>query len=474
MIFQACERYSESSGSNNDPSIRKAASATVRAVVVRAPSQLSDGGANDVWAKIVLPTAYLGKHDQDAKVGFLWSEVWEEGSSAVGSGDNSFGVMLQEKILPSLTSSIIDNLQSTSWSNRVNACAVITELVEANILAPPPSPINNAHCQKDERFRVRAQSSSFILFECIKIITRSRIWLGKGNVLKAAALIAGKWTAVISPNESTQDEPMTFSSCQDDLFMGDSWFKSPSDNKADQTDEEDVNCNEVTLEEVDDEHIVCEDEVTLDLSDEAIFDYDDEEQDARNHSDVKVTQDTKLTFLGFCRLLCDQGLQIKRNEFTEGVLPYMSSALSNLSILLRVMATNECDLNCTEVRGQQRLAYNLLAPRLYEFVVGSQAENSVPPLLVANALECLASVFHDGAIDDSGAEFIDSLGLLKFFIECSGVKQPAWSVRLNGVHAASNLVSKMASTTLRKNETIVCILDCSSHALKDRKFWKVR
>jgi hypothetical protein len=40
--------------------------------------------------------------------------------------------------------------------------------------------------------------------------------------------------------------------------------------------------------------------------------------------------------------------------------------------------------------------------------------------------------------------------------------------------AASSLVSKMSSNILGKNDAITTILDCSSHALKDRKFWKVR
>ena len=81
LALKACDRYCESSGSNNDPSVRKAAAQTIRAIAVRASAHLADGGPRDIWVKKVLPTAYLGRHDKDAKVASLWKDVWDEGST---------------------------------------------------------------------------------------------------------------------------------------------------------------------------------------------------------------------------------------------------------------------------------------------------------------------------------------------------------------------------------------------------------
>ena len=99
LAVKACERYCEASGSNNNPSLRRAAAATVRAIVVRASNHLKDGGPRDIWRKKVLPIAFLGRKDVDTKVAALWNEVWEEGGTAVGSS-GGFGVMLQEQLLP--------------------------------------------------------------------------------------------------------------------------------------------------------------------------------------------------------------------------------------------------------------------------------------------------------------------------------------------------------------------------------------
>eukprot|EP00970_Alexandrium_tamarense_P010480 scaffold2150_cov98-Alexandrium_tamarense.AAC.1 len=51
LAAKACERYSESSGSNSDSAVRRAASVTIRSICVRVSSQMQDRGSNDVWRK---------------------------------------------------------------------------------------------------------------------------------------------------------------------------------------------------------------------------------------------------------------------------------------------------------------------------------------------------------------------------------------------------------------------------------------
>jgi hypothetical protein len=135
--------------------------------------------------KIILPTAFLGRHDKDSKVASLWNDVWEEGGTALKTREDTFGTLLQERLLPFLKNIIIDHLRSNSWANRTAACAALTELADANILAPTPASLNDNNIANgsQERFRVRAAASCSILSECVKIIARSRIWTGKGKLV---------------------------------------------------------------------------------------------------------------------------------------------------------------------------------------------------------------------------------------------------------------------------------------------------
>jgi hypothetical protein len=459
--------------------VRKAAAATVRAIVVRATSQIQEGGASDVWAKIVMPTAFIGRHDKDSKIAALWNEVWDEGGTAIGSRDDAFGVLLQEKLLPYLTKNIIVNLRSTSWSNRLSACAVIMELSTANILAPTACSTQDAPDRFSQRFKIRAAATCSILFECVNMISCSgRIWTGKGEVIKAASSIAGQWASTAPMNASTGDgTPLVLSSeSHNDLFVGDSWFKSASievntDGITGDVDE-DLGEDENHKSEDDAASNQSENALALDLTDEANF---DDEGGMISDNDENIPKCNPLTFIGFCRLLCDQGLRVSKNEFTEGILPYKASALGSLSSFLQAIVVEKNTESYDDVLSRQQCVYAIIAPRLYAFVSQSQIEATAPPpLLVAKSLECLASAFYDDLGENQTSDHTNSLAMLNFMAECSGASQPAWSVRQSGVLAASSLVSKMSSKSLCKNEAIVTILNCSTHALKDRKFWKVR
>ena len=558
LAVKAAERYCEASGSNNNPSLRRAAAATVRAIVVRASNHLKDGGPRDVWRKKVLPIAFLGRKDDDAKVAALWNEVWDEGGQAVGlSGEDTFGVMLQEQLLPYLANAMLSALRSPSWSNRKEACAVVIELVEANILSPAPrstSGNQNIATKEPERFKQRAKVSSILLNECVKIIRRSRIWDGKGDVCLAASQIAAKWTGVAPLGCSRV--PLVFRADCESLFEGDNWFKG-----SDQSNIDVEEAGDSEYEQLDEAPGQSADEdVALDMSGEQEF--DDDAADQQNSSDNELV-DTEarcgtpsVNLVGFCRILAEQGMRSGGSR--ESRLPYRVAAFSALSALLKSVVPDESSEQYNSIVEHQSYAYNVIAPGLFSFVSGeSSCEDKPAPVLVARALECLASAMYDGvgtgsecndAIvllnsalsallksvvpDESseqynsivehqsyaynviapglfsfvsgesscedkpapvlvaraleclasamydgvgtGSECNDAIVLLKFFSLSTGNTQPAWTVRQMAALAASSLIAKTSSNVVRRNDTILTVLECSSQALKDKKFWKVR
>lgn len=183
-----------------------------------------------------------------------------------------------------------------------------------------------------------------------------------------------------------------------------------------------------------------------------------------------------VVFSGFCKVLLDQALRTGSNNSTEGVLPYKASALSSLSALLKSIVPAKDSKQYKEAIEHQHFIYDLVGPHLFSFIAESQSSNGkqTPPLLIARALECLASAMYNGIdTDAAGAEYADAERLLKFFVLSTG-KQPAWTVRQMSALAASSLVAHIPSRVLTKTEVITTVLECSRQTLKDKKFWKVR
>ena len=434
LSLKACERYCESSGSNNDPLIRKAAAATIRAIAVRASHHLADGGPQDIWCEKVLPTAFLGRHDRDATISSLWKDVWDEGGSAVSSMDRRdvlFGVLLQEKLLPQIVKATVLALQSTSWANRRAGCAVLVELTDANILSPNAtvnttgSTANNPFSSEEiDRLRQRAKASSTLLSECVKIIARNRIWDGKGDVVKAATTIAGKWSATAPINgkdtlmSEHSDWPIVLQKgSRDELFKGDSWFELNDSNE------------EVGSDDIDDTENPPNELDGLNSEDDALdFSGDNDEQpiDENIKNDVEAQQ---VVFSGFCRILLDSALRNTTNSSTEGVLPFKASALSGLSALLKSIVPDKESENYSERIEHQRFMYSITAPSLFSFVTGDwSGEKSIPPLLISKGLESLSSAMYHGiGTDTDNLEYSDPVNLLNLFALSTGTKQPAWT-----------------------------------------------
>jgi len=432
----------------------------------------------------VLPIAFLGRKDDDATVAALWNEVWDEGGTAVGlSGEDTFGVMLQEQLLPYLANAILSALRSPSWSNRREACAVVIELVEANILSPAPrstSGNQNIANKEPERFKQRAKVSSILLNECVKIIRRSRIWDGKGDVCSAASQIAAKWTGVAPLNGEANGNlggcshvPIVFRADCESLFEGDNWFKGSEQSN---TNVEEAGDSE--YEQLDDgPGQSADDNAALDMSGEKEFD-DDDAAEQQNSSANELVDETEVgcdmqsvTLVGLCRILAEQGL--RSGGSTEGRLPYRVAAFSSLAALLKSVVPDETSEQCTSIVEHQSYVYDVIAPSLFTFVSGESSGNDKPaPVLVARALECLASAMYNGL--GTGSECNDAIVLLKFFSLSTGNTQPAWTVRQMAALAASSLIAKTPSNVVRRNDAILTVFQCSSHALNDKKFWKVR
>lgn len=507
LALKACERYSEASGNNNDPSVRKAAAATIRAIVVRASHHLADGGPKDVWCKKVLPTAFIGRHDKEPKIASMWKDIWDEGGQAFSSMDRSeevFGVILQEKLLPSIVKATVSTLRSTSWANRRAGCAVLVELTDANILAPIARSTNddntNISINELARLRQRAKASGVLLSECVHIISRNRIWDGKADVVKAGTAIAAKWSASAPINAKAHGIsegcgwPIALlEDSKDDLFQGDSFFKLQRSVEEGVSGENDESASgEIGGDDIDvnGETISGDENATLDLSEEKNIG-DDEQLDCggENTSGENSESETELqerlqppvVFGGLCRVLLEQALRTRSsNDSTEGVLPYRVSALSAVSSLVTSIASgsNFQERDADIIDKHQRFIYDLVAPSLFSFTSSQpNTGKTEPPVLIARAIECIGNAMYNGigggAVAD-GVEYADALILIKFFALSSGPKQPAWTVRQASTLAASSLIAKIPPQTLRKTEVISSVIAISTQTLKDKKFWRVR
>ena len=246
LAIRACERYNASTGNSDDPASRRAAASTLRAIAVRASNQFADGGISDIWCRRVLPVAFIGRKDSDAKIASMWKEVWEEGGGAANASDakGSFSGTLEETLLPHLVHECVKALKDVSWSRRVGGANALSDLCDQGILAPAPRSTQTTKVSVTTaslaRSRHRAQASRTALNECLRVLVKPRLWTGKSQVLKAVVNLASKW--VSGSADGDVDEMVLFgwdgegSACPwkplivtpgqfgNDLFAGDSWF----------------------------------------------------------------------------------------------------------------------------------------------------------------------------------------------------------------------------------------------------------
>ena len=499
LAIRACERYRSSlGGSNNDPSTRQAAAAALRSIAVRASNQFSDGGKNDIWCRQILPLAFLGRKDEEKRIASLWNDVWDEGgtvANSAGKSDN-VGVLLEEKLLPGLVREIISALDDVSWSRRVIACEAVIDLADSSVLAPAPRLLQDKHGHSSSntfqgREQRRAQASSAVLTTCTRLITKSRVWDGKKEVIKAASKVAAKWSVscgistgakrnarVRVDTENCSWSPLIQDTSDwNNLFLGDNWFSLLSESDSG---EEDLNVTHRRNEKIGDEIVNQDREEPLDFAEEEKvlgLDHrttnisiasDDERDDAPALRDI-------LTFSGLCHLFQFQGLSptawgTSINE--ENILPYRAAALQALSEVLQSLTTpTSGDMASLHAR----FIYASLSPKLLSSILERDPKPQ-PPLIVARCLMCLSSAMWYGMGDklseDRKEESI--VNLSNVFLELCGGKQPAWTVREAAALAASSLAQKSAFGPICKHSTISTLIECTVQTQRDRKFWRCR
>ena len=527
LALRACERYSASvGGTNDDPAARRAAAAALRSIAVRASNQFSDGGSGDIWCKKVLPLAYLGRKDDDKKIASLWLEVWDEGGAAANAGGpdgSDFGVTLEEKLLPYLVKACLVALNDVSWSRRVTACQSLMDLTDMEILAPAPRKLDAqkgdgppASEQSLARARRRAQASAEVLATCTRLIGKGRLWAGKTEVVNAVAKIASKWAIVGDIKSDAFDwsivgaainnaEACTWIPIQqddndwDNLFLGDGWFKSNDASSISSQVEEDRAPPASSATERGVGSIADDKEGDAEEGDSGGLDFDDEEKlvgseqllartsdVSEDEDEIRGTTTTILTVSGLCRLLLEQGLSPPSASARDNdiLLPYRAASLQALADIINSLHPAKGRTKPTSnTSAHDRYLYKHIAPVLLSNIrlkdTSDQNSKPQPPLITARCLGCLsASLYHGigdakaGASGENNEE--DVVGLSRIFVDLSGGKQPAWTVREAAALAAASLAARASSEKLRKHAAITALLECAKNTQKDRKFWKVR
>ena len=497
LALRACDRYNSSNGNNDDPAARRAAAIALRSIAVRASNQFSDGGSSDVWCRRVLPVAFLGMKDSDTKVAALWKEVWEDGGSAAnlaGSADD-FGSLLEEKLLPSLVKECVKALDDVSWSRRVTGSVALGELADMKVLCPGPRSMNasktNMSVLDAERARRRAKASSSALIALVSILSGSRLWSGKAEVVKATVKVASNWVAAAADSEiddytlfgvdasdgPCEWKPITVSPGQfeNDLFVGDSWFVE--DEKVEmEEDTEELNGSSKAM-EVDE----VSDEVKIDFEEGDKL-LDGENQVSSNDDDAMIEEKSSIvTFSGLCRALLNQAFPLSARSMMsvseDEVLPYRAVALQAFAELVTSLGSFSTS------NSQKQQVFILLSPNLIRvfdterrFKLEKQTKEE-SPLVVARSIDCLSATFWDGmGQEESLLEVPTSnvLDLMSVLQTCGGSGQSAWTVREAAALGCANLASECHTDALRNHTTVSTMVDCVSQALKDRKFWRVR
>lgn len=495
LSLRACERYSGATGNNEDPAIRRAAASALRSVAVRASNQLVDGGPNDIWCRRVLPMAFLGQRDEDSKIASLWKEVWDEGGSASAykNSDDSTGVTLEEKLLPYITRVCISAMEEVSWAPRVAACSALLSLCAIGVLAPPS---RNLQSQQSfgpsdmKKARRRAFASRNALRSCVELIVKPRVWTGKTTVVKAAVKIAAGWVWACQSEDTIAYgwegsgrcpwAPLYLSrDSLEDLFREDNWFATAHSQENGKEPEflDVVAADNPESENGDTE---AEEKIDFEEGDKVLGTVDDSDKGAQDMdvADDETSSSGSLSLLGLCRALLAQGLMtdVNATSSSDEVLPYRAAALEGLADLLKSLRGG------SESSPSLKMMYDFMAPALVGVIdtegeLGMNNETATqPPLIVARSIDCIAAALWNGIGDDgANAAPIGSVLKLSGMLQtAAGPKQAAWTVRESAVKCTANLASSCHFSALRKHALPATLIETATHALKDRKFWRVR
>lgn len=441
LALKACQKYNSSTGSNDDPVARSAAAASLRAIAVRASNQLVDGGKMDIWCRYVLPSAFLGKKDDNKKIASQWQDVWEEAASALRSSEVPLiGTTHEENLLAYLVEECIRGLEDVSWSRRTSASNALVELCDSGILAPLTKQLTSTS-SSTERQEYRTKHSRLAMERCVLLVRRPRLWTGKIIAVTAASKIAGAWAATFGDERDGQPSTLSFTSGSlDDLFQGDKWFLASN--------------TESEIEDVE----MKKPQTTA-------------SEDEENETDVEILRPVSqltlssnvLTFTGLCRLLLNSaissGNDVDKN--TES-LPYRKACFDNLQYLLSKLSSD----NDTKKR---QTTFDLISPGLIAFI-REQPTVKQPPVLVAAAIACLESALYDGF----GTDEDEGSSIVELIVQAGGEQQAAWTVRESSAKCLARMVSLCSAECFRTYDFTSSIVASASFSLTDKKFWQVR
>lgn len=441
LATSATERYKHAHGNNDDSAARLATAMVLRSLAVKSSNHFSDGGNSDIWCQEVLPISFLGMRDPDANVASLWKEVWEDGGAAVDLGSTEDDApTLDEKLLLSLATECVKALEDVSWSRRVAAAEALSDLADRGILAPPPRRLSGEFSVSDvRRAKKRADASRLALSSLVELIARNRIWSGKKVIVQSAVKVVTQWVDLASRDDlkSVLGDPglvpITFGdkSAEDDLFVSDRWFETAAEME------------------------------------------DCDQDDSQQSGDHKLVEESPgLAFVGLCRLLLMQAFpsgSVLRAAAEEDVLPYRSEVLRCLDLVLHSLSLDR-QLHI-ETRSQ---IFALTAPKLLSVIGDYSTKES--PLIVARCIDCFAACFWRGIQFQHNDEESPSIAELStlFLHHADLTKQAAWTVREASAKAASRIAQCAHLDTLRQRRALGSLIDISTIALRDKRFWKVR
>ena len=290
----------------------------------------------------------------------------------------------------------------------------------------------------------RAKASRLGLSALVQLTAKSRVWNGKGDVIKAAADLAIPWMPFIdsaAASEMLGDSsgvPIEFNGSMSslDLFKGDKWFET-----------EKVEGDDVEEMETEADTKVLEESLDQEPSD----------------------SDAKLSVTGLCRLLLIQSFPSKaalRSITDEEVLPFRSQVLQALETLVKALPSDD----------MKKAVFSFSATRFA--AVFENLETKESPLIVARSLSCFAAMFwsamsFQGSMEDN--DCLNSTKLLSILTNHVDYgKQSAWTVREAAAKCASKCARCADGSTLRSRQFISKLIDIAALGVKDRKFWKVR
>lgn len=463
IAIKACHNYNRSSGSSDDPVSRKASAMMLRSIVVRAQNQVKDGGKNDVWCRSILPVAFLGRKDTDAKVALIWQEVWDEGGNvALSDGRHLIGTTVEENLLEELTDECIRALQDYSWARRVSGCKALTDLCSQRHLGPLPKSSSDSSL---DRAHLRSKCSRKALKAAVDLIRKPRMWSGKDNALKAVGIMTEAWAEemishrIVHSAAEHQFSPLSFHlATDDDLFEGDGWFSISKD-----TDERE----EEQLDSKDESHSAGDPREN----------YSDDMEESDLCKTVAAADTTlhsgSLLFTGLCRLLLQQAnpTETAKRGSDDGHLTYRKASFECMKGIIAKIPPTSTTILCH--------CYEIIAPALVKIIENScgNAKNATgdPPVLVASAIDCLSKLYWKdigGGSSSSVSSDVDKITSL--LADAGGKLQPAWTIREAAATSLAHLVVNCDAQTFRRHDFLTILVDTAAACFDDQKFWRVR